>query len=129
MEEQTAIEEPQEDAEDDSEYGPGMLVRGMYERGATVREIALLLGVGKDRVHRALVAVNTELRRPGPRGSFSRKLTARDVRQIRARLEAGERQSAVARDVGVSRQTIHKIKSGQIWKDKGGQKCQQKDNP
>ena len=117
MEEMTTEAAPETGEEEDYEHGPGMLVRGMYERGATVREIALLLDVGKDRVHRALKKVGTELRNPGPRGSFSRKLTRRDVRAIRARLGAGDSQAAVARDYNVSRQTVHKIKSGQIWKE------------
>ncbi len=46
------------------------------------------------------------------------KLKPEDVQQIRVRLAAGEKQSAIAADYPVSREAIKKIKDGRLWSDR-----------
>ena len=45
------------------------------------------------------------------------KLNPDKVRQIRARIEAGELPGAIAPDFGVSRETVVAVKQRRIWKD------------
>lgn len=93
-------------------------LRELYHgRGLTLRDLGDFFEVSPTTVRRWLEKAGVELRGTGPRGSFGRKLTADSVRAIRAALADGRRQADLAREFGVSRQVIHAIKSGKIWKE------------
>ena len=53
------------------------------------------------------------------RNNQQTKLTQLDVDEIHRRLELGEFGSHIARDFGVTKQTIYEIKRGHIWTDPG----------
>lgn len=49
------------------------------------------------------------------KGRAAKKLTVDDVKWLRAELEDGRSQNAVARDLGVARATVQRAADGRYW--------------
>lgn len=58
------------------------------------------------------------------RTSPTAKLNIRMVREIRARLEAGERGSALAREYGVNESSISRIRNGKAYREQDAQSAE-----
>lgn len=87
----------------------GRVVRHTCDVPACVNPAHLVLGTQNDNVQDMI------RRNRGAKGTAVGKLLPAQVREIRARLQAGERQQDIAKDYNISRPAISVIKSRKVW--------------
>lgn len=83
---------------------PGLLVCHSCDTRSCVNPKHLFLGTPKDNSQDAAKKMR-----------FRNKLTPEQVREIRARREAGETLSGIAKDYGIGRQSVFDIHSRHTW--------------
>jgi hypothetical protein len=91
----------------------GLYVLHKCDTPACVNPDHLFLGTQKENIHDAAAKGRRAVgeRHPGA------KLRAIDVKRIRERLRAGHTQVAIAKDYGISQDTVSKIKLNRLWKE------------
>lgn len=85
-----------------------------WRQKKTLTEIAEMFGVTHARIWAMMERWDIPRRNPGPTGKGT--LTERQVRRIKTALKAGQTGGELADKYGVTRQTIHQIKKGKIWR-------------
>ena len=90
---------------------PGMVVRHKCDNPSCVNPNHLEIGTQKENQE------DKSNRGNSTRGSKSHlsKLTEEQVREIKNRIENGERNMEIYKDYGVSRDLISKIRTGKLW--------------
>ena len=90
------------------------LARGPIPEGAQVMHICLTKScVNPDHLELSSDPMRRK-RKPAPR--YSEKLLEEDIPMIRAELKLGVSQVDIAKQYGVTKQTISRIKRGETWK-------------